>query len=64
MPKTEDRSRVVFVTDRGGHLHDAMRLVLQMKIVPRAIIITPGPDVNYLKRTSELKAIMLVVRTG
>jgi UDP-N-acetylglucosamine:LPS N-acetylglucosamine transferase len=40
----------VVVTDRGGHLHDALRLLDQLKISPEALITTVGPDVAFLKK--------------
>jgi UDP-N-acetylglucosamine:LPS N-acetylglucosamine transferase len=42
----------VLVTDRGGHLHDALRLLEQMAIYPEALITTIGPDVEYLKKST------------
>ena len=45
----------IIVTDRGGHLHDALRLVSQMGVTPQALITTFGPDVDYLTRTEKLK---------
>ncbi len=37
------------VTDRGGHLHDALRLLDQMQVPPQALITTFGPDVDKLR---------------
>lgn len=37
------------VTDRGGHLHNALKLVEQLGSVPDAIITTLGPDVDALQ---------------
>ena len=42
-------SNFVVVTDRGGHLHDALRLIEQMAVPPVALLTTVGPDVDYLK---------------
>lgn len=41
----------VVITDRGGHLHDALRLLDQMEVSPRAILTTTGPDVDHLAKT-------------
>lgn len=43
------------VTDRGGHLHDALRLVSQIGSNPKALVTTFGPDVDYLKKNEALK---------
>ena len=48
-------SGVVVVTDRGGHLHDALRLIEQLQTQPEALITTVGPDVAYLKRAKEFQ---------
>ncbi len=39
----------VVIADRGGHLHDALRLLDQMQVPPQALITTVGPDVQHLK---------------
>jgi len=39
----------VVITDRGGHLHDALRLLDQMQVGPQALITTFGPDVAGLR---------------
>lgn len=41
----------VVVTDRGGHLHDALRLLDQMGLWPQALVTTYGPDVEHLRQT-------------
>jgi UDP-N-acetylglucosamine:LPS N-acetylglucosamine transferase len=46
---------LVLITDRGGHLHDALRLLDQLQMVPEALISTKGPDVNYLPQMDSLK---------
>ena len=48
--------KLLVVTDRGGHLHDALRLMGQMEICPNFLVTTEGPDVDYLKKNPELKA--------
>jgi UDP-N-acetylglucosamine:LPS N-acetylglucosamine transferase len=50
----------VLITDRGGHLHDALRLLEQMRVTPDALITTVGPDVEYLKRSDELSGAEIV----
>lgn len=47
------RHSYVIVTDRGGHLHDALRLVHQVGAPPTAIVTTFGPDVDYLKNATK-----------
>lgn len=41
----------VLVTDRGGHLHNALMLTEQMGQLPQAIITTHGPDIDALRQT-------------
>lgn len=53
-------NKLVVVTDRGGHLHDALRLIDQMAMVPEVLITTNGPDVAYLSKTKELKGCRIV----
>lgn len=48
------KNKFVLITDRGGHLHDALRLLEQMQVAPRALITTVGPDVDYLKESEEV----------
>jgi UDP-N-acetylglucosamine:LPS N-acetylglucosamine transferase len=43
---------LVVITDRGGHLHDMLRLVDQLGVPPQALITTIGPDVSYLQKSS------------
>jgi UDP-N-acetylglucosamine:LPS N-acetylglucosamine transferase len=50
----------IVVTDRGGHLHDALRLIDQMRTVPQAVVTTVGPDVDYLKHSRELPGAEIV----
>jgi beta-1,4-N-acetylglucosaminyltransferase len=40
----------VLITDRGGHLSNALQLVAQMGVRPDAIITTYGPDIDSLKK--------------
>lgn len=40
----------VLVTDRGGHLHNALKLVSQLPHKPQAIVTTHGPDIDSLRR--------------
>lgn len=49
------RARLLVVTDRGGHLHDALRLVGQMAVQPDVLVTTEGPDVEFLKNNPVLK---------
>ena len=42
------RANLVVVTDRGGHLQNAIQLVAQMKMVPDAVVTTRGPEVSSL----------------
>jgi beta-1,4-N-acetylglucosaminyltransferase len=57
----EKRNGLVVVTDRGGHLHDMLRLLDQLQIKPDSLITTLGPDVSYLRENSEaLKATELL----
>lgn len=46
------RSRFVVITDRGGHLHNALMLLKQMSEKPEAIITTLGPDIDWLSEGS------------
>jgi beta-1,4-N-acetylglucosaminyltransferase len=41
----------VVVTDRGGHLHNALKLLEQMAEKPSAIVTTHGPDIDSLKKS-------------
>ncbi|MFM8270345.1 MAG: PssD/Cps14F family polysaccharide biosynthesis glycosyltransferase [Pseudomonadota bacterium] len=41
----------VLVTDRGGHLHNALKLMEQMADKPSAIVTTRGPDIDSLKKS-------------
>jgi len=43
----------VLVTDRGGHLHNALKLVQQLPHKPRAIVTTHGPDIDSLRNEYE-----------
>ena len=38
----------VVVTDRGGHLHNALMLLDQMQVIPGVLISSKGPDVKAL----------------
>ena len=51
-----NKKRILFVTDRGGHLHDALRLVGQMELQPDVLVTTEGPDVDSLKKSPALAA--------
>lgn len=42
------RTHFVMITDRGGHLHNALMLLDQMSEGPDAIITTLGPDIDSL----------------
>ncbi len=42
-------SRLVLVTDRGGHLHNAKMLLEQCGALPAAILTTRGPEVTSLR---------------
>lgn len=53
------RARLLVVTDRGGHLHDALRLIGQMGIQPEVLVTTEGPDVEFLKSASGLRGTTL-----
>ncbi|MBM4303377.1 MAG: hypothetical protein FJ112_03500 [Deltaproteobacteria bacterium] len=44
------RTQFVMITDRGGHLHNALMLVEQMKISPDVFITTLGPDIDALSQ--------------
>ena len=55
--------KIVVVCDRGGHLHDALKLLEQMKLVPTLFVTTPGPDVDALRhdprfQKSQMKQIV------
>lgn len=39
----------ILVTDRGGHLHNALRLAEQVGEAPQAIVTTNGPDIDALR---------------
>lgn len=43
---------VVVVTDRGGHLHNALQLLGKMDLEAQAVVTTNGPDIEFLKRSS------------
>lgn len=45
----------VVVTDRGGHLHNAVRLVGQMGISPTAVVATYGPDIDAIGQFPEFR---------
>ena len=40
----------MLITDRGGHLHNALMLLEQMSEQPQAIVTTFGPDIDFLAR--------------
>lgn len=48
--------RLLVVTDRGGHLHDALRLLGQMELCPHVLVTTEGPDVEYLKKNPQFQS--------
>jgi UDP-N-acetylglucosamine:LPS N-acetylglucosamine transferase len=39
----------VLITDRGGHLHNALKLVSQINRKPDCIVTTHGPDIDSLR---------------
>ena len=43
-------SQFVVVTDRGGHLHNALMLLEQISLKPDAIVTTYGPDIDTLAK--------------
>lgn len=47
--------KLSLVTDRGGHLHNAVMLLRQMGMTPDNLITTYGPDVTAMAQFSELK---------
>jgi len=42
------KNTFVLVTDRGGHLHNALMLMEQGSLTPNAIVTTRGPDIDSL----------------
>ena len=44
------REHYCLVTDRGGHLGNALMLIKQMGIQPDSIVTTEGPDVEALRK--------------
>lgn len=44
------KQKICLVTDRGGHLHNALMLVEQMGTFPDTIVTTEGPDIEALKK--------------
>ena len=50
----------VVITDRGGHLHDALRLLDQMQVAPEALVTTTGPDVRALKANGFISPILSI----
>ncbi len=44
-------SQYTLVTDRGGHLHNALMLVEQIGSQPEEIVTTFGPDISVLSKT-------------
>lgn len=42
----------IVVTDRGGHLHNALMLMGQLSRKPDAIVTTHGPDIDFLAKGS------------
>jgi beta-1,4-N-acetylglucosaminyltransferase len=48
----------VLVTDRGGHLHNALMLVEGMGVKPETIVTTYGPEMGTL-RASESKTVLI-----
>src|SRR5437588_6350488 len=49
MPQAIPQKGFVLVTDRGGHLHNAMMLVEGMGVEPEAIVTTYGPELSSLR---------------
>jgi UDP-N-acetylglucosamine:LPS N-acetylglucosamine transferase len=43
-----DKTHFVVVTDRGGHLHNALMLLEQLSVQADAIVTTYGPDIKAL----------------
>jgi beta-1,4-N-acetylglucosaminyltransferase len=52
------RRGVFLITDRGGHLHNALMLTHQMRILPDAIVLTEGPEVPYVRRRHPLVLVI------
>ena len=50
MAHTPGQGDFVLITDRGGHLHNALMLVGQMQARPDAVLTTAGPEVTMLRR--------------
>lgn len=50
----------VIVTDRGGHLHNALMLLSQLSQDPVAILTTEGPDVDALSKDMNKRSIRVI----
>jgi UDP-N-acetylglucosamine:LPS N-acetylglucosamine transferase len=42
-------TKLIIISDRGGHWHNAQMLLDQMRITPDILDITPGPEIPALK---------------
>lgn len=58
MVPTTSQSRVVLITDRGGHWQNARMLFEQMQRVPDWVVTTQGPEVPSL-RASGLNVVVI-----
>ncbi len=52
------RQGFVLVTDRGGHLHNALMLVEGMGVRPETIVTTFGPELSSLK-SGDSRAVLI-----
>jgi len=43
----------VIATDRGGHLHNALKLIEQIGRSPDVFVTTHGPDIDSLKKNAQ-----------
>lgn len=44
------KNAFVMATDRGGHLHNALKLIEQLQKSPDAFVTTHGPDIDSLRQ--------------
>jgi beta-1,4-N-acetylglucosaminyltransferase len=44
---------IVLITDRGGHLSNALEMVNAMTITPDSIVTTYGPDIQALRKAAD-----------
>jgi UDP-N-acetylglucosamine:LPS N-acetylglucosamine transferase len=52
------RRGLFLITNRGGHLHNALMLTRQMRISPDVIVVTEGPEVPHLRRQHPLVLVI------